>query len=438
MKHPRLAVAAIVVAGVFVAFALVRPSSSGPSYEGESAAHWLKVYRTFSIVEQEDARDAFKALGDRAVPYLLSVLFRPHRMTLARSYAKLRSTLPLPLQRVLPSVSTEDTETPAAYNLLRTIRPSATALMPRLKPWLSSPGQPRYLQAIELLGTVGEGGAEVVPYLVQALRSTNKYHRIFALQSLELLGVEARSAVPALIGALDDSATHIRAIRALGNIGPEAKQAVPSLEALLMTADRYVAAAALHKIDSEGNYLRLLIDAVADPRVRMAAISELGQLGATATPAVDAILEALKAEGGQLGIVVDSLRKISPTNHAVIPILIEKLKAVERQGRQNVTAGSAGLNDYGHLVAKSDRLNIASRLVWFDPAEPHGMEIILETIRSDSEPGTRAFAAHVLRQAGPGARSAIPALKAALHDKDKTVRRAAASALKKIEPPGPK
>jgi HEAT repeat protein len=312
--------------------------------------------------------------------------------------------------------------------------------MPRLKSWLSSPEQPRYVQAIQLLGTVGEGGAEVVPYLVQALRSTNKYRRIFASQSLELFGVEARAAVPALIEALDDPATHIRAIRALGNIGPEAKQAVPSLEALLMTVDRYAAAAALHKIDPEGSYLRLLIDAVADPRAGMAAISELGQLGPMATPAVDAILEVLKAEAGQLVSVVDFLRKISPTNRAVIPILIEKLKKVERQGRQNIPAGSTGVYAYGYpaAAAKSDRLNIASRLVWFDPAEPHGMEIILETIRSDSDPGTRAFAAYVLRQAGPGARPAIPALKAALHDKDKTVRRAVASALKKIEPPAPK
>jgi len=260
------------------------------------------------------------------------------------------------------------------------------------------------------------------------------------LQSLEHFGVEARTAVPALIEALDDPATHIRAIRALGNIGPEAKQAVPSLEALLMTVDRYAAAAALHKIDPEGSYLRLLIDAVADPRAGMAAISELGQLGPMATPAVDAILEVLKAEAGQLVSVVDFLRKISPTNRAVIPILIEKLKKVERQGRQNIPAGSTGVYAYGYpaAAAKSDRLNIASRLVWFDPAEPHGMEIILETIRSDSDPGTRAFAAYVLRQAGPGARPAIPALKAALHDKDKTVRRAVASALKKIEPPAPK
>ena len=216
---------------------------------------------------------------------------------------------------------------------------------------------------------------------------------------------------------------------------------MPSLEALLMTTDRYAAAAALHKIDPAGKYLHLLIDGVADARAGIAAISELGQLGPMATPAVDAILEALKGEAGQLGSVVDSLRKISPTNRAVIPILIEKLKEGERQGRpQNIPAGLVRVkaDEYLAAVAKSDRLNIASRLVWFDPAEPYGMEIILETIRSDSDPGTRAFAAYVLRQAGPGARPALPALKAALHDKDQIVRRAAASAIKKIEPPSPK
>ena len=65
-------------------------------------------------------------------------------------------------------------------------------------------------------------------------------------------------------------------------------------------------------------------------------------------------------------------------------------------------------------------------------------EVLVETLHSDPDPGTRAFAAYVLRQAGPGAREAIPALKAALNDKDKAVRRSAASALEKIELPGAK
>ncbi|PYK02385.1 MAG: hypothetical protein DME23_01725, partial [Verrucomicrobia bacterium] len=64
--------------------------------------------------------------------------------------------------------------------------------------------------------------------------------------------------------------------------------------------------------------------------------------------------------------------------------------------------------------------------------------VLIETLRSDPEPARRDFAAYTLRQAGPGAAAAIPALKAALHDKDETVRRAAASALRRMESPGAK
>ena len=231
MKRPRLAFAAIVAAGALVTFALARLLSSEPSYGGKSAAQWLEVYRRASLAEQEDARDAFKGLGDRGVPCLLSVLTRPDRLSLARFYEKLWSKIPLSLRRILPRVSTEETGRNYARELLRAVRPSAKVLMPRLRPWLTTPEHPRYALAMDLLGTVGEGGSEAVPFLVQALGSTNRYHRIFAAQSLERFGGDARAAVPALIGALADPATRLRVIRALGNIGHAAKDALPALEA---------------------------------------------------------------------------------------------------------------------------------------------------------------------------------------------------------------
>src|SRR5207244_3444010 len=82
MKQRRLAFAVLAVVGVIVAFGLVRHSSNGPAYEGKSAAQWFRTYRTASLAEQEDARDSFKMLGDRAVPYLLSVLSRSRRVSL--------------------------------------------------------------------------------------------------------------------------------------------------------------------------------------------------------------------------------------------------------------------------------------------------------------------------------------------------------------------
>jgi len=447
MRNRRLAFIAILAAGALAVCALLRPWSSGPSYQGKSAAQWLKLYRSSSIAEREDARDAFKALGDQAVPYLFSVLTRSRGLSLLRPYEKVWSKLPQPLRKILPRVSAGDTNSEAAKALLSDARPSAKVLMPRLKPWLSSPEHPRHGQALLLLGYVGEGAAEGVPFVIRALQNTNRYHRAFATQSIWKLGAEARAAVPALIGALDDPATRIRAIRALGDIGPAAKDAVPRLEQLLVTTDRLAAATALHKINPQGNYLRLLIDALGDPNLRSAAIQGLSELGQAAMPALDTMLKALKTEGGrdrvggpQSMTIADALRKISPTNREVILILIEKLKDVERPDRQDTAAVPLARSAYGFgaVSTKSDRLNIASRLVWFDPAEPHGLNVLIETLRSDPEPARRDFAAYTLRQAGPGAAAAIPALKAALHDKDETVRRAAASALRRMESPGAK
>ena len=84
-------------------------------------------------------------------------------------------------------------------------------------------------------------------------------------------------------------------------------------------------------------------------------------------------------------------------------ILIEKLKDVERPDRQDTAAVPLARSAYGFgaVSTKSDRLNIASRLVWFDPAEPHGLNVLIETLRSDPEPARRDFAAYALRQAGP-------------------------------------
>jgi HEAT repeat protein len=151
----------------------------------------------------------------------------------------------------------------------------------------------------------------------------------------------------------------------------------------------------------------------------LAAIGQLGELGPAAMPALDTLLEALRTEEqtGRAGLpewimVAEQLRRISPTNRAAIAILLQRLENAQ------------GL----------DPLNIGTELVRFDPSESHGLEVLAETLRSDPEANYRDFAAYVLRRAGPGARAAIPVLKAALTDKDKGVRKAAASALRKIEP----
>lgn len=226
-----------------------------------------------------------------------------------------------------------------------------------------------------------------------------------------------------------------RAIIALGNIGPAAKDAVPQLEQFLL-ANRYPAAAALHKINPQGNGLNFLIERVRDPTMGAAAIDQLGLLGSAGLPALDTLIEALRTDRGRDGgatwlSITEAVRKISPTNRAVISILIEKLNTSEKQVRQNVRPASVEMTASQHLA--DERLALAQKLVRFDPAEPHGLAVLAETVETDTEPNRRIFAAYLLRQPGAGARAAIPALKVALKDKEKPVRQAAVSALRKIE-----
>ncbi|MHB8520537.1 MAG: HEAT repeat domain-containing protein, partial [Limisphaerales bacterium] len=61
------------------------------------------------------------------------------------------------------------------------------------------------------------------------------------------------------------------------------------------------------------------------------------------------------------------------------------------------------------------------------------LAVLLDAVRSDPLSGFRVFAIVTLGEAGPAARSAIPALKQALSDRDAEVRDAAARALKRIE-----
>src|SRR5262245_30766187 len=113
MKRRRLVLVAVAIVTLAALFALIGNRSQGPIYEGRFASDWFEQFRTASLAEREDALDAFKAMGDEAVPFLLSMLTKPHR--LSRAYGRVWSKLPQVLRRFLPAVSTEDTESRSAY-----------------------------------------------------------------------------------------------------------------------------------------------------------------------------------------------------------------------------------------------------------------------------------------------------------------------------------
>ncbi|HTU24605.1 MAG TPA: HEAT repeat domain-containing protein [Pirellulales bacterium] len=106
-----------------------------------------------------------------------------------------------------------------------------------------------------------------------------------ALDSLTRIG---QPAVPALVGLLDDSNTHVRteAVIALSRIGPEAQSALPRLIAL--------------------------VESDPDAEVRKNAVRAIGQIGPAAAAAVPVLIDQLKAGPSSPGAIERRTHRLPP------------------------------------------------------------------------------------------------------------------------------
>ncbi|MFP4055451.1 MAG: LamG-like jellyroll fold domain-containing protein [Candidatus Brocadiia bacterium] len=113
---------------------------------------------------------------------------------------------------------------------LRAIGPDAKAAAPSLIPLLDSRDASIRNLAVSALRVIGPQ-PDLVPALVEALRSDYRPVRRYAVQALGELGPKAQAAVPALVELLggDDRFLKLEAVESLGAIGPAAQKAVPAL-----------------------------------------------------------------------------------------------------------------------------------------------------------------------------------------------------------------
>ena len=205
----------------------------------------------------------------------------------------------------------------------------------------------------------------------------------------ERLGhLKATEAVPFLAAALKDKDSSVRssAAGALLEMKDLAKDAMPALREALLDSDSttvWNAAGALHNMgvvttDLMPAYRRLLLDHDCDMRISAAnAISEY------AKPA--------------------------------------ELLAIAFECRDTPTPDFADGDDVRALTATLAKDRAA-------------VPVLADTLAHDPDAEAREWAARVLGDAGPKAKSAIPALKAALKDRDDGVRAAAEKALARVQP----
>ncbi len=325
-----------------------------------------------------------------------------------------------------------------AAGVLGKIGPEALQSIPALIDSLENDTYPLSQESAAMaLGRIGTNSSEAFTALSRALSSEKPYIRAVAVEALGEMGPNAKGAVPVLTGMLNIKEERIwhKTMKALGNIGPDSQAAVPALfkafkedidteaaqgaaDLLLVphAQDYYIAAGAISKIapvsPEHEEILAILIRNLSGSNVRVqaAAAATIAEMGASAKPAVPAIITAADSPDYDVRkYAVAALGKISPDPGEALPVLI---KAVNKR---DVYIGRVAAHAIGNMGADAKE----------------AVPALIEAV-SSNQWTSRYSAAEALGRIGQDAKAAVPVLTAALNDK--LLRPYAAEALGAIGP----
>jgi len=280
--------------------------------------------------------------------------------------------------------------------------------------------------ALALILSLRAGGCGPVPeegrgsgYWVNQLKDTDPSARKAAAEALKRMGSAAHNAVPGLLDTLKDgnSDVVVSARSALNAIGTGHASLLPLLR-------------------------RYLKDENAD--VRLFAAGGLGRIGAEASPAVPELVVALGDSDEHVRVAAAvALGAIGPGAGAGVPTLVKAATESDSKLFRSVASNAllsirqeraVGIKS---LVELSKEANYVGDMAVLSLVEI-GSEAVPALIAATQaeDPMLRASAIAILGQMGSHARSAMPAVKAALRDGQDYVRQAARDALQRIAPPG--
>jgi HEAT repeat protein len=243
--------------------------------------------------------------------------------------------------------------------------------------------------ACPMLRDLDEEGAKV---LMATLKDSDARVRSEAATELAIMGPTARMAVRALIQALKDSDSKVResAALALGKIGPEACVAIPDLCEALRDADA---------------------------RTRSSAAYAMSFYGPLARPAIPVLTAALEDQDFRVRYgAAWTLGAIGSDAHVSVPALVAKLE------------------DSSPIV----KITAAYALCRIEPARTEKTVELLIDALLDPDEHVYDWAAELLGNIGPPARSASEPLSRLQQSTDSVTRQIATEALKKIRGEGAK
>ncbi|HTU19904.1 MAG TPA: HEAT repeat domain-containing protein [Gemmataceae bacterium] len=330
--------------------------------------------------------------------------------------------------------------------------------------------------AAEVLGHIGPPARPAAPALIDALKDKSSTVALTAAMALaQIDSTRARAAVPLLADSLDTPG----AAQALANIGPDARSAVPALIAALKPrkegaeADVIRAGARLALARIGRPAVHALIEALKDkqegvaplagealgwilppPKEAVPALREalkidrphaavyahaLGQLGASARPAVADLTELL-ADNEVRPVAAVALVCIDPDQaEKVVPLLVKDLQATEEKQRQAAILALGWLGPAAKAAAPAlvqslhDRQLVEAKKFALRALGAAAVPSLMGMLK-DPKADFRRIAALLLEQIGPVPATDLTPLIAALSDSDREVRAKAAQVVQAIGP----
>ncbi|HEY2826081.1 MAG TPA: HEAT repeat domain-containing protein [Pirellulales bacterium] len=251
--------------------------------------------------------------------------------------------------------------------------------------------------------------------VLKSLASGKTADQLQATDDVVQLGPAAKTAVPALIKALNNSDPILQwhAARALSAIGPAAKDAVPALTAALKSSDPTVRGYAANALEGIGDASQPAANALAalladkNGDVRRAAMDALVGIHLKPETLVPIMKQALEEANMDPSLTVPALNALANAGDPGIQVLIAELKNQQAQ--------------YWACLALAD-------------AGPKAKAAVPELMRlaQDKQPQLRMRAIMTLGAIGPDAKPAAALLIKALSDNENAVRYAAAFAIGQI------
>ncbi|MDB6124817.1 MAG: repeat-containing protein [Pedosphaera sp.] len=481
-----IAIGIILISGV----GAYRSRHHGVSYEGKDVSYWFGEARP-GVVTGTAPLTAFQAMGESAVPYLLTEL-KKGESSWDKFYLKKWQHLPKWAIKRLPMPSLPHSREERAVELLGIIGPKVKVAVPDLihaynedysrhyglpkgtiLDWsvqLTNPavimawsGTPAIADDIfrqkicKALFAMAPDNKELVPLVLASLREPGRRHFEWLYNILltkDNLVPAIRNSKEVLLAALNDANAEVRSMAAelLGKLLPGDKDVIPVLTKLLKDSDNATRISAIRPLLKNKIQLDAVVVALSslaeDPSPNTARFALFSLVDLNAEKALPIIERAMENTNAVVcATACQNLRRLGPKGKEALPRLFEM--AMQRKDLDHLIRlqmvnilWEVGQNVELVIPFRLEELrdpdnqvrwNAATFLAQHSEEAKAAVPILIEMLGKDESNRLRAKAAMTLERFGKEAKVAIPALKKALEDEYSNVQEAAKEALAKIE-----